>query len=303
MNVRDLSYIVAIERHGSITRAAEACGVTQPTLSLQVAKLERELGVLLFEREGRGLRFTSAGRSVLDHAHRVLGAMDDLIAAAQDHLDPLAGNVRMGMIPTLAPYLLSHLLPVVQAALPRLKLTIVEDQTASLLGRLRDGAIEAAMLATDPDDDRFAATPLFEEPLWVAMSVRHPLASRRRIEPADVDPATLLLLSEGHCLRDQAVALCAEPALGRDVSGDFRAASLETLMHLVESQFGITFVPELYVKQPHRTNAGVVLRPYASKGASRRIRLVYRNGSARRAALGEIAKATRDVWERLSSPG
>jgi LysR family transcriptional regulator, hydrogen peroxide-inducible genes activator len=301
MNVRDLVYIVAIERHGSITRAAEACGVTQPTLSTQVAKLERELGVALFERAGRGLRLTNAGRPVLDHARRVLGAVDDLVAAAQDHLDPFAGTLRLGLIPTLAPYLLPHLLSGMQASLPRLKPTIVEEQTASLLAQLGAGAIEAAMIATDPEDARLGTMPLFDEPLWVAMSARHPLASRTTIERADIDPSTLLLLSEGHCLRDHAIALCAEPTLGVRISGDFRAASLETIMHLVDSGFGITLVPELYVRQAHAPNEGIALRPYASQGAFRRISLIYRNGTVRRAALTEIAKLTREVWSRLST--
>jgi LysR family transcriptional regulator, hydrogen peroxide-inducible genes activator len=301
MNVRDLAYIVAVERHGSITRAAEACGVSQPTLSTQVAKLERELGVALFERQGRGLRLTNAGRSVLDHARRALGAVDDLIAAAQDHLDPFAGTLRLGLIPTLAPYLLPHLLSGMRTSLPRLKPTIVEEQTALLLAQLRSGTIEAAAIATDPNDARLGTMPLFDEPLWVAMSARHPLASRAKIEPADIDPSTLLLLSEGHCLRDQAIALCADPAVGVQISGDFRAASLETIMHLVASDYGITFVPELYVKQSHAPSAEIALRQYASKGAFRRISLVYRNGTARRSALTEIAELTRDVWRRLSS--
>jgi LysR family hydrogen peroxide-inducible transcriptional activator len=302
MNVRDLAYIVAVERHGSITRAAEACGVTQPTLSTQVAKLERELGVVLFERAGRGLRLTNAGRPVLDHARRVLGAVDDLVAAAQDHLDPFAGTLRLGLIPTLAPYLLPHLLSGMQASLPRLKLTIVEEQTALLVAQLAAGGIDAAMIATDPEDARLGTMPLFDEPLWVAMAARHPLASQTTIEPADIDPSTLLLLSEGHCLRDHAIALCAEPTLGVRISGDFRAASLETIMHLVESGFGITLVPELYVRQSRTPNQGIALRPYASQSASRRISLIFRNGTARREALTEIAKLTREVWSRLSPP-
>lgn len=301
LTVRDLAYLAAVERYGSITRAAEASGVTQPTLSTQIAKLERELGVTLFEREGRGLRPTDAGRSVLDHARRVLGAVDDLVAAAQDHRDPLAGTLRLGLIPTLAPYLLPHLLPAMQASLPALKPAIIEDQTAALLEQLRSGAIEAAMIATDPEDIRVETAPLFEEPLWVAMSSRHQLASRTTIERADIDPSTLLLLSEGHCLRDQAIALCAEPALGVRISGDFRAASLATIVHLVESDMGITLVPELYVRQVHASSDGVVLRPYASQGAFRLIRLAYRNGTARRAALHAIASLTRDVWKQLSN--
>jgi LysR family hydrogen peroxide-inducible transcriptional activator len=301
MNVRDLAYIVAIERHGSITRAAEACEVTQPTLSTQVAKVERELGVVLFEREGRGLRLTAAGRSVLDHAQRVLGAVNDLVAAAQEHVDPVAGNLRLGLIPTLAPYLLPHLLPVMRTVLPRLEPTIIEEQTASLLAKLRAGEIEAAMIATVPEDARLEMTRLFDEPLWVAMSAHHPLASRTTIESSDIDPSTLLLLSEGHCLRDQAIALCAEPALGLGISGDFRAASLETIMHLVESGFGVTLVPELYVRQKRVLSDGIALRPYASEGAARSICLAYRNGTARRVALAEIAKLTRGIWKRLSA--
>jgi LysR family hydrogen peroxide-inducible transcriptional activator len=301
VNVRDLTYIVAVERHGSITRAAEACGVSQPTLSTQVGKLERELGVTLFEREGRGLRLTNAGRSVLDHARRALGAVDDLIAAAQDHLDPFAGTLHLGLIPTLAPYLLPHLLPGMQASLPRLRPAIVEEQTASLLAQLRLGAVDAAAIATDPEDARLGTMPLFDEPLWVAMSAGHPLASRAKIESSDIDPSTLLLLSEGHCLRDHAIALCVDPGLGVRISGDFRAASLETIMHLVESGFGITFVPELYVRQASAKSSGIALRPYASEGAARHISLVYRTGTARRAALTEIANVIREVWNRLSS--
>ena len=298
MNVRDLTYIVAIGRYGSITRAAEACDATQPTLSAQVGKVERELGVALFERAGRGLRLTAAGRSVLDHARRVLGAVDDLVAAAREHVDPMAGNLRLGLIPTLAPYLLPHLLPEVQASLPRLSFTIVEEQTALLLGHLRDGTIEAAMIATDPDDARLTTIPLFDEPLWVAMSANHPLASHTKIERSDIDPSTLLLLSEGHCLRDQAVALCDEPALGTRISGDFRAASLETIMQLVAAGLGLTLVPELYVRQSHAPQATIALRPYAAQNASRQIRLAFRSGTARRMALNEIAKLARLAFAR-----
>jgi LysR family hydrogen peroxide-inducible transcriptional activator len=234
---------------------------------------------------------------VLDHARRVLGALDDLVAAAQDHVDPFAGTLRLGLIPTIAPYLLPHLIPGMQASLPRLTPAVVEEQTGALLAQLRAGTIEAAIIATDPQDARLETMPLFDEPLWVAMSSGHPLAAKSEIASTDIDPSTLLLLSEGHCLRDHAIALCAEPMLGVRISGDFRAASLETIMHLVKAGFGITFVPELYVRA-HAASDGIALRPYASASASRHIRLLYRNGTARRAALTEIAKLTRDVWNR-----
>ncbi|HKU80903.1 MAG TPA: LysR substrate-binding domain-containing protein [Candidatus Tumulicola sp.] len=295
MNVRDLTYLVAVERHGSVTRAAEACDVTQPTLSAQLAKIERELGVTLFERASRGLKPTDAGRAVLDHARRVLGAVDDLVAAAHDHLDPLGGTLRLGLIPTLAPQLLPHLLPAMETRLPRLVPTIVEEQTAPLLERLRAGTIEAAMIATPVDDDRLALVPLFDEPLLVALHAKHPLASRRAIAPSEVDPATLLLLSEGHCLRDQALAFCSEPSLGKSLSGDFRAASLETVLQLVEAGLGITLVPETYVAARQRRQSSIVFRPLKAPSATRPIGLAFRRSSARRAVLDELAKLTREI--------
>lgn len=298
MNVRDLTYLVAVERHGSVTRAAEACDVTQPTLSAQLAKIERELGVTLFERASRGLKPTDAGRAVLDHARRVLGAVDDLVAAAHEHLDPLGGTLRLGLIPTLAPQLLPSLLPALQSRLPRLLPTIVEEQTALLLERLRAGTIEAAMIATPVDDDRLALIPLFDEPLLVALHAGHPLASRRAIAASEIDPSTLLLLSEGHCLRDQALAFCTEPSLGKSLSGDFRAASLETVLHLVEAGLGITLVPETYVTARRTNDSAIVFRPLKAPSAVRHIGLAFRRSSARRAALHELAKLARGLGPR-----
>lgn len=299
MNVRDLAYLVAVERHQSMTRAAEACDVTQPTLSAQIAKIERELGVTLFEREARGLKPTDAGRAVLDHARRALGAVDDLVAAAHEHLDPLGGTLRLGLIPTLAPQLLPHLLPAMQTRLPRLLPAIVEEQTALLLERLRAGTIDAAMIATRVDDERLALVPLFDEPLLVALSANHPLAARRAIDPSEIDPSSLLLLSEGHCLRDQALEFCSEPSLGKSLSGDFRAASLDTVLHLVEAGLGVTLVPETYVTTQRRSDSRIAFRPLATKSASRPIGLACRRSSARRVALNEVARISRTVLRRM----
>jgi LysR family hydrogen peroxide-inducible transcriptional activator len=299
MNLRDLTYIIAVEQHGSITRAAEACDITQPTLSAQIAKLEREVGVPIFERHGRGLRITAAGRTVLEHAKKVVGAVDDLVAAAREHGDPLGGTLRLGLIPTLAPYLLPSLLPAVREGLPRLTLTIVEEQTAHLLEHLRAGALDAAMLATDVDDERLTAVPLFDEPLRVALAARHPLAAHDSIHLSDIDPKTLLLLSEGHCLRDQALALCSEQSLGTNVPGDFRAASLETILNLVEAGMGITFVPELCLQSTRLRTDALAIRPIAGEGAVRRISLVYRTSTPRGVVLKELSaitqRATRNV--------
>ncbi len=298
MNLRDLTYVIAVEQHGSITRAAEACDITQPTLSAQIAKLEHEFGVAIFERDGRGLKITAAGRSVLEHAKKIVGAVDDLVAATQNHRDPMAGTLRLGLIPTLAPYLLPSLLPAARKALPRLTLTIFEEQTATLLERLRSGTLDAAILATSVDDQRLTAIPLFQEPLRLALWTEHPLAQRKCVELREIDPSTLLLLSEGHCLRDQALALCSERTLGDKIPGDFRAASLETILNLVEAGMGITLVPELCL-QTSRRSAHLAIRPIGGDGAFRPITLVYRNSTPRGLVLYELANVTRELGARL----
>ncbi len=303
MNIRDLQYILAIESHGSVTRAAEACEVTQPTLSAQVAKLERELGVAIFERDGRGLRVTAAGRTVLDHARRIVAGVDDLHAATQQHLDPLAGELRLGLIPTLAPYLLPLLLPALREHLSRITISIVEEQTASLVEHVRSGNLDAAMIATDEEGERLASLALFDEPLWVAVCHDHPLAASESIDAGQLEAATLLLLSEGHCLRDHALALCNDRALGVNVPGDFRAASLETILNLVEAGLGVTLVPELCLNSARLRGRSIAVRPLAGKGVHRGIRLIYRRSSPRAVLVSRLAHVTRDVWSRHDASG
>jgi LysR family hydrogen peroxide-inducible transcriptional activator len=301
LSLRDLTYILAVERHGSVTRAAEACDVAQPTLSTQIAKLERELGVRIFERDGRGLKVTAAGRTVLDHARGVVDAIDGLVAATREHRDPLAGTLHLGLIPTLAPYLLPHLLPAMRSELPRIALTVIEEQTAVLLERLRAGTLDAALIATDAGDDRLAETMLFDEPLWVALPVDHPLAARASVDTADIDVGTLLLLSEGHCLRDQALALCTAPGLAQKGPGDLRAASLETVLNLVEAGYGLTFVPDFCLRAFGDRRARLVVRPFTG-GAARRIRLVARRSSPRGTLLAAVAGIVRTAAGVQAAP-
>jgi LysR family hydrogen peroxide-inducible transcriptional activator len=288
MSLRDLEYVLAVEEHGSITRAAVACEVTQPTLSAQIAKLERELGVQIFERDGRGVKITDAGRTILEHARRIVGAVEDLQGAMEIHRDPLAGVLRLGLIPTLGPYLLPLLLPAIRAGLPRIALRVVEEQTGALLERVRSGQLDASLIATESDDERLVTTALFAERLWLALPAAHPLARREAIAPREIDPATLLLLAEGHCLRDQALALCREPLLGVRVPGDFRAASLETILHLVEAGHGMTLIPALSLEHARRRGAALALRPLDDPAAARVVRLVARRSSPRAALLAEL---------------
>lgn len=290
--IRDLEYLLAVDRHGSITRAAEACSVSQPTLSTQIAKLERDLGVAVFERDGRTLKLTDAGRAVLARAQTIVAAVDDLVATAQAHRDPLAGTLRLGVIPTLAPYLLPHLLPAMREAMPAIALAVVEQQTALLLGRLRDGTLDAAMIATPTNDDRLDELALFDEPLHVALPANHLLAAHASIAAREIDVATLLLLAEGHCLRDQGLALCDEASLANAVPSDLSATSLDTVLNLVEAGFGITLVPALALQSPRLRGSALTTRPF-SDGASRTVRLVYRRSSARLTLLRRLAAITR----------
>ena len=234
MNLRDLEYVVAVADHGHFGRAAAACNVSQPTLSGQILKLETELGLRLFDREGRGARVSDRAATVVAQARATLAAAAGVSAAADAARDPFAGELRLGVITTVAPYLLPIALPALAAALPRTPLYLVEDLTDRLLQRLRDGALDAVITATDPRDARLMSTELYDEPFFLIFSGHTKRLARASISVEEIDPSTLLLLAEGHCLRDQALALCRgaeRTALGADVRG----TSLETLRHLASA--------------------------------------------------------------------
>jgi len=284
MNLRDLEYVLALARTGSFSRAAEACDVSQPTLSLQVRKLEDELGVVLFERDGRRVRLSAIGTSVLEHAQTAVSAANDVRRAADAGRDPLIGPLRIGIIPTVAPYVLALLLPAARSALPQAPLVVVEDRTATLTAMLAAGELDGALLATETPD--LIELPLADETLHAALPQGHPLAAQPAIDLADLDPATILLLDDGHCLRDQALALCSHPDRARGVGGDMRASSLETLLNLVRAGYGVTVVPSLALVG--RNAAGLTVRPLSGR-AVRRLRLAFRRNAPRRTALERFA--------------
>ncbi len=205
MNLRDLEYVVAVAEHGHFGRAAAACNVSQPTLSGQILKLEAELGLRLFDREGRGARVSDRAATVVAQARATLAAAAGVSAAADAARDPFAGALRLGVITTVAPYLLPIALPGLAEALPRTPLYLVEDLTDRLLQRLRDGALDAAIIATDPRDARLTSTELYDEPFFLVFSGSTKKPARAAIAVEEIDPSTLLLLAEGHCLRDQAL--------------------------------------------------------------------------------------------------
>jgi LysR family hydrogen peroxide-inducible transcriptional activator len=294
VNLRDLQYVLAVAEHGHFSRAAEACAVSQPTLSGQIRKLEDELGLQLFERDGRRIRTSPAAEAVIACARRAVAAVDDLVRTAEANRDPLRGPLRVGIISTLAPYLLPHLLPAAHARFQAMPLAITEALTERLVAALQAGELDAAILATDHAHDGLTSVALFDEPLWLVVPAAHPLAARRTIDPQAIDPAELLLLTDGHCLRDQALAFCSQALDSRRGKSDVRATSLETLRNLVTAGYGITVLPELALGEAALPGGPLVTRPFAGPGAYRRIRLVSRPAAPRRAALDALLAAVRE---------
>jgi LysR family hydrogen peroxide-inducible transcriptional activator len=294
MNLRDLRYIVAVADHSHFGRAAIACSVSQPTLSGQILKLEKELGVELFERVGKTIRLTAAGVPVLDHARRALTAADDVLAAAAVHRDPRAAPLRLGIIPTLAPYLMPVVLPAVRASMPGLHLTLVEDLTSRLIEPVLQGELDAALIASEPNEPGMRDDVLFYEPFWLVMPKDHPLADRTTVDAGDIDATALLLLRDGHCLRDQALALCERQDLGGRAMADMRATSLDTLLHMVDAGYGLTLMPHLAIARYVALPKNLVARRLAGAQTSRGVRMVSRPGSARRATIDRLALLVRD---------
>jgi LysR family hydrogen peroxide-inducible transcriptional activator len=283
MNLRDLRYLLAVAEHGHFGRAAEACGISQPTLSVQLRKLEALLGLTLFERSSRLVAPTAACRQLLGHVRAAVAEADAIMTLARSLRDPLAGRFRLGIIPTLAPYLLPLVFAPLSAALPALELEPWEDQTLALLERLRAHELDAVLLATEPDGPDLASRTLFVEPFLAALPPGHPLAARARVAEADL-AADILVLADGHCLRDQALAACGQSgALG----GTLRAASLATLLNMVAAGYGTTLIPELAAGAAQ--DAGIVLRPLAAETA-RTVRIAWRARFPRRAAVEAVAE-------------
>lgn len=294
MNLRDLRYLVALADHLHFGRAAEASHVSQPTLSTQIRKLEDELGVELVERSPRQVMLTAAGQRIVERVRIVLREVEVIRDLARRSHDPEAGSLRLGLFPTLGPYLLPHVVPRIRARHPRLELLLVEEKTEEVLRRLREGSLDAAILALPVHDDQLEETLLFEEPFVLAVPRAHPLASQQGPVPVDViDGEHLLLLEDGHCLRDQALDVCR--LAGAAERGGFRATSLETLRQMVAAGVGITLLPQLAVQPPVPPSEDIRLLRFASPAPSRRIAMLWRKTSAYREFLPELARLFADL--------
>ena len=295
MNLRDLRYLVALADEGHFGRAALRCHVSQPTLSAQVRKLEEYLGVQLIERRPRRATLTEAGTRVVERARRLLLEADAIIELTKSDRDPLAGSLKVALIPTVGPYLLPHVARRLRRDLPRLKLMLYEYQTAPLLEKLRAGEIDVGILALPVPQDGLDALELYEEPFTVAMPASHPLGKRDRLKLEDLRGETLLLLEDGHCLRDQALEVCSRVRVNEDQ--DYRATSLETLRQMVAAGHGVTLMPQLAAASHGSTARGLKIKPFAKPAPTRTIGAVWRKSTTRTEAIEALANAIRAVMK------
>lgn len=293
MNLRDLDYLVTLANTLHFGRAADACAVSQPTLSTQIKKLEEELGVQIFERAPRRLMLTEVGREIVERARLVLRDVEQIREAARRTRDPEAGTIRIGVFPTLGPYLLPHVVPRIHTRYPELELLLSEEKTEDLLILLRAGRIDAALLALPVDDPALGVIELFREPFVLALPEEHALARREALAVADLSGHTVLLLEDGHCLREQALEVC--HLAGASEKREFRGTSLETLRQMVAAEVGITLLPALAVKPPVARVDGIALRPFAEPSPHRSIGMVYRRTSALADFLADLAAIFSDL--------
>jgi LysR family transcriptional regulator, hydrogen peroxide-inducible genes activator len=286
LKLKDLRYLVAVADQRHFGRAAAHCFVSQPTLSAQLKKLEQALGVQLIERAPNAVSLTAVGEEIVARARRILEASDEVVELARSHQDPLAGRLRLALLPTIGPYLLPQVAPAIRKSLPRLQLHLYEYQTAPMLEKLHAGELDLGILALPVELEGLESRELYKEDFLLAVPERHPLAAHERVRVADLRDERLLLLEEGHCLRDQALEVCSRVGL-RD-SQDFRATSLETLRQMVAAGAGVTLLPELAGRGAYRSGRGVVLRPFVRPAPARHIGAVWRKTTARRAAIDAV---------------
>jgi LysR family transcriptional regulator, hydrogen peroxide-inducible genes activator len=296
LKLKDLRYLVAVADTRHFGHAAARCFVSQPTLSAQLKKLEDYLGVQLVERQPRRITLTEAGQSVVAHARRILEASDEIVSVAQRQRDPFAGRLRLALLPTIGPYLLPLVATRLHKALPRLDLLLYEHQTGPLLEKLQSGEIDGGILALPVDIEGLASLPLYDEPFVLAAPAGHALTKRKSVRAEDLDGQTLLLLEDGHCLRDQALAVCSSS--GAHEKQDFRATSLETLRQMVASGSGITLLPELASRGAYGTARGVEIVPFARPAPVRHIGIVWRKSSARTKAIEAVGQTIAEVVQK-----
>lgn len=291
MTLTELRYIVAVARHRHFGRAAKACFVSQPTLSVGLKKIEQELGLVLFERNAAEVTVTPQGQPIIDQALKVLEEVDTLKQMAESVQDPLTGPLRLGAIFTVGPYLFPDLIPELKKKAPEMPLILTEGYTADLAQKLRHGEIDAAILALPFERPNLITLPLYDEPFVVLLPSGHPLTSRDKIQSRWLHDENMLLLSDGHCFRDQVIETCPE-CLDAE-SSTTEGSSLETIRHMVASGLGVTVVPCTAAGADKFTRRMLAVRRFAQRDAKRTVAVVFRASFPRFAAIEALREA---VW-------
>ena len=291
--LRQLRYLVAVADTLNFRRAAEACHVSQPTLSDQIRALEARLEVQLVERSRRRVLMTPIGHEAAERARRVLRDVQDIVDLAERGRHVLSGTLRLGVLPSLGPYLLPYVLPYLRQRYPDLTLYLREDAADNLLVRLDEGDLDLLIFPVPVRREAFSVTPLFEEPLWLALPADHVLAAKERLQVSDLEELTVLALESGHSMHRQVLALCEES--GARPLLDFATTSLDTLRQMAAMGVGATFLPALYVRTEALGDPGLAVLPFEDPGPSRVIGLVWRAQSARRGDYLALAAHIRDV--------
>lgn len=292
-SLRQLQYLLAVADLGGFRKAAEACGVSQPSLSAQVAQLERAIGVQVFERSPRGVRTTAAGRAIVDRARQVVLAARDLEDTARQHGDPFRGSLRLGVIPTVCPYLLPDVAGPLRHRLPKLRLIWSEDKTGPLLDQIDQASLDGAIVALDDRVEHLERAPLGDDPFVLAAAPAHPLMKHHGPAAADLlEGATVFLLDDGHCFRDQALAFCGGKGAR---AADLNATGLSTLVQMVSGGDGVTLLPRLALAVENRRGQ-LAVRPFKSPAPTRKLVMVWRKGTAMKQPLDAIATVIRKAW-------
>jgi LysR family hydrogen peroxide-inducible transcriptional activator len=297
MTLTELKYIVAVAREKHFGHAAEACFVAQPTLSVAIKKLEDELGVTIFERGGSEVSLTPIGAQIVSQAERVLEQTAAIKEIAKQNKDPLAGPLRLGIIYTIAPYLLPQLVRIMIDRTPQMPLILQENFTHRLIELLRQGELDAAIMALPLPEHGLVVQPLYDEPFVVALPQQHPWAKRERISSDELRSETMLLLGTGHCFRDQVLEVCPEMSRfssnGDGIARTFEGSSLETIRHMVASGIGITVLPQASISDTETADGMLRYIPFSEPAPSRRVVIAWRKSFPRTAAIDAVRAAIR----------
>ena len=291
--LRQLQYLKLLAEHGSFSRAAEAAFVTQPTLSAGVQELEKVLGAPVVDRGRSGVILTPVGEEAVRRAKDVLARAEDLVQAARSAGQPLSGRFRLGVIPTVAPFLLPRALPVLRQRFPALKLYLREDQTSRLIAALKAGSLDAALIALPFETAGLETVHVGDDELVAAVPANHPLLANATVDPAALEKESLILLEDGHCLREHVLAACdmEPPRHDSGEEGAFAATSLHTLVQMVGSGLGVSLLPAMAVESGLTDGASVGIRPLTAKAPSREIVVAWRAGSSRETEARLLAQS------------